>query len=256
MSSKPIRFGVNEAPGRDTPNKARQLGELGFDVLLAPDRPQFPSPLPLLAAAAAVTESIGLGTYVLAASLHEPAALVRQLKAVLAMAEDRFQPGFGAGLEPGSGAEKRDRLQRLLEAVRAELPDLRVLVAASGKATLELAARYADTVALSLPPAASDDEIRDRIEVLQAAAGGRAAEIELNYTITAVGDQPMPWLEKQGLNLEMLRDKGAASVLWGDSDAMCEQLLRRRDVLGITYWTVSSAFIEPLATVVAALKGR
>jgi hypothetical protein len=53
-----------------------------------------------------------------------------------------------------------------------------------------------------------------------------------------------------------LRDAGAASVLWGDADAMCEQLEQRREKLGISYWTVPAAFAESLAPVVSILRGR
>src|ERR1700674_2456315 len=122
MTAPAFRFGVNEAPGPETPARARRFEALGYHVLLAPDRPQLPSPLPILAAAAAVTERIGLGTYVLAASLHEPRELLRELKALRAVAGDRFEPGFGAGLEAGSAAEKRQRLPGLLAPVRASLP--------------------------------------------------------------------------------------------------------------------------------------
>jgi alkanesulfonate monooxygenase SsuD/methylene tetrahydromethanopterin reductase-like flavin-dependent oxidoreductase (luciferase family) len=251
MTPHHFRFAVNDAPGPETSASAKRYEALGYDVLLAPDRPQLPSPLPILAAAAAVTERIGLGTYVLAASLHEPRELVRDLKAVQAVAGDRFEPGFGAGLEAGSGAEKRQRLSTLLEMVRAELPDIRILVAASGRGGLELAARFAQAVALSLPPAASDAEIQQRVELLRGAAGG----IEVNYSLTAVGDVPAPWLARQGLDVQALRAAGAASVLWGDADAMCEQLERRREKLGISYWTVPAAFAEHLAPVVSMLQG-
>jgi alkanesulfonate monooxygenase SsuD/methylene tetrahydromethanopterin reductase-like flavin-dependent oxidoreductase (luciferase family) len=231
---------------------ALRFEALGYDILLAPDRPQLPSPLPVLAAAAAVTKRIGLGTYVLAASLHEPQALVRQLKALHAVAGSRLEPGFGAGLEAGSAAEKRLRLTTLLEAVKAELPDVRILVAASGRAGLELAARFAHAVALSLPPQASDAEIQQRVALL----GANADRIELNYSLTAVGDVPAPWLARQGIDVEALRTAAAASVLWGDADAMCEQLERRRETLGISYWTVSAAFAEHLAPVVSMLRDR
>ena len=252
MAARPFRFGVNDAPGPETAVRARRFEALGYDVLLAPDRPQLPSPLPILAAAAAVTDRIGLGTYVLAASLHEPHELVRQLKALQAVAAGRFQPGFGAGLEAGSAAEKRQRLNTLLELVRAELPDARLLVAASGRGGLELAARFAQTVALSLPPQMSDAEIQQRVEVLHDAADG----IEVNYSLTAAGDVPAPWLARQGLDVDALRAAGAASVVWGDADAMCEQFERRRETLGISYWTVPAAFAEHLAPVVSKLRGR
>jgi alkanesulfonate monooxygenase SsuD/methylene tetrahydromethanopterin reductase-like flavin-dependent oxidoreductase (luciferase family) len=252
MTARPFRFGVNDAPGPDTATRARRFEALGYDVLLAPDRPQLPSPLPILSAAAAVTESIGLGTYVLAASLHEPRALVRQLKAVQAVAADRFEPGFGAGLEAGPGAEKRQRLNTLLEMVRAELPDARILVAASGRGGLELAARFAQTVALSLPPQASDTEIQQRVDWLNIAVDS----IQVNYSLTAVGEVPAPWLARQGLDVHALRAAGAASALWGDADAMCEQLEQRRERLGISYWTVPAALAEHLAPVVSMLRGR
>jgi alkanesulfonate monooxygenase SsuD/methylene tetrahydromethanopterin reductase-like flavin-dependent oxidoreductase (luciferase family) len=225
---------------------------LGYDVLLSPDRPSLPSPLPILAAAGAVTERIGLGTYVLAASLHEPQALVRQLKALLAVAADRFEPGFGAGLDAGSATEKRQRLNTLLEMVRSELPEARILVAASSRGGLELAARFAQSVALSLAPSSSDQEIRRRVELL----GDAVDRIEINYSLTAVGDVPAPWLARQGLDVEALRAANAASVLWGDTDGMCEQLEQRRERLGFSYWTVPAAFAEHLAPVVAKLRGR
>lgn len=252
MRARPFRFGVSEAPGADTAARARRYEALGYDVLLAPDRPQLPSPLPILAAAGAVTERHGLGTYVLAASLHEPRALLRQLKAVRAVVGERFEPGFGSGLEAGSAAEKRERLETLLELMHAEIPDARILVAASGRGGLELAARFAQTVALSLPPQASDAEISQRVELLGSAAG----DIQLNYSLTAVGEAPAPWLAKQGVDVLALRAAGAASVLWGDADAMSEQLVRRRERLGISYWTVPAAFAESLAPVVSQLGGR
>jgi alkanesulfonate monooxygenase SsuD/methylene tetrahydromethanopterin reductase-like flavin-dependent oxidoreductase (luciferase family) len=252
MTPRPFRFGVNEAPGPETSGHAQRFESLGYDVLLAPDRPQLPSPLPILAAAAAVTKTIRLGTYVLAATLHEPHDLLRQLKALQAVAPNRFEPGFGAGLDAGPAADKRERLTALLEMVRKELADVRILVAASGPAGLKLAARYAQIVALSLPPAASDADILERVELLRDAGD----HIEVNYSLTAVGDVPAPWLARQGLDANALRAAGAASVLWGDADAMCEQLERRREKLGISYWTVPAAFAEHLAPVVAMLRSR
>jgi hypothetical protein len=56
--------------------------------------------------------------------------------------------------------------------------------------------------------------------------------------------------------VQALRAAGAASVLWGDVDAMCEQLERRREKLGISYWTVPAAFAEHLAPVVSMLRSR
>jgi len=91
-----------------------------------------------------------------------------------------------------------------------------------------------------------------RQELLRGAAG----TVEVNYSLTAVGDVPAPWLARQGLDVQALRAAGAASVLWGDADAMCEQLEERREKLGISYWTVPAAFADHLAPVVSLLRGR
>ncbi len=55
MRRWPFRFGAVDLPAMDWSEQARRLEDLGFDVLLMPDRPQLPSALPALAAAAAVT---------------------------------------------------------------------------------------------------------------------------------------------------------------------------------------------------------
>jgi hypothetical protein len=136
--------------------------------------------------------------------------------------------------------------------VRSELHEIRILVAASGRGGLELAARFAQSVAISLSPQADDVEILRHIEQLDGAAG----DIQLNYSIAAIGELPAPWLARQGLDVQALRSADAASVLWGDADAMSEQLERRRERLGISYWTVPAAFAEHLAPVVSRLRGR
>jgi alkanesulfonate monooxygenase SsuD/methylene tetrahydromethanopterin reductase-like flavin-dependent oxidoreductase (luciferase family) len=256
MKPLPFRFGVVDTPGAKRGGQARRLEEIGFDVLLMPDRPQLPSPLPALAAAAAVTESLRLGTYVLAASLHEPRAVARDCRTVQEVSGGRFEPGLGAGLEPGTPTERRQRMAALVEAVRRELPEARLLVAASGKAGLEIAARLGDMVAISLPPTASEADVARRIGWLREAAGSRADRIELNLNLAAVGDAPAPYLGARGVRAEDLREAGSPTVLWGDADHMCEQLEQRRERLGVSYWSVSAAFASVFRPVLTRLGGR
>ena len=78
---RPFRFGVVAATAATAAEwlaKARRAEELGYGALLVPDRivqpPQMPvallSPIPALAAAAAGTSRIRLGTWVLASGLR------------------------------------------------------------------------------------------------------------------------------------------------------------------------------------------
>jgi alkanesulfonate monooxygenase SsuD/methylene tetrahydromethanopterin reductase-like flavin-dependent oxidoreductase (luciferase family) len=256
MSRRPFRFGAVDVPGADWAGQARRLEELGFDVLLVPDRPQVLSPLPALAAAAAVTHRLRVGTYVLAASLHQPEAAARDCRAVYSLSGGRFEPGLGTGLERGTAQDQRLRLAALAEAVRSELPEARILVAASGRRSLELAAQVADAVAISLPPQAGEDQVRERIERLRESAGPRADEIELNVNLVAVGDAIAPYLAAMALKAGDLRAAGSPAVLWGSADDMCEQLERRRERLGVSYWSSPAGVAETLAPVVARLTGR
>jgi hypothetical protein len=49
---------------------------------------------------------------------------------------------------------------------------------------------------------------------------------------------------------------GAVSALTGTPDEMCATLLRRRETLGISYYTVSDELADELAPVVERLAGR
>src|SRR5205807_503953 len=124
--------------------RARSFEVAGFDVIQMPDRPQLPSSLPGLAAAAAVTDHIGIGSYVLAASLRSPEAAVRDCAAVVGVCGRRFEVGIGAGLEGGTRSERRDRLAGLARAIRTRFPAHRLLIAASGPDGLAVAAEHAD----------------------------------------------------------------------------------------------------------------
>lgn len=254
MTPRHFRFGVVGTPGPDWLDQARRIEQLGFDMLLVPDRPMLPSPLPVLAAAAGATTSLGVGPYVLAASLHEPEAAARDCRALYGVFGDRFQPGVGSGLEPGTPSEKRHRLADLATSVRAAVPDARLLIAASGGHALALAAKTADSVAVSFRPAATEDDVLRIVEVLREAAGDRFDQIELNLNLAVIGDLPAPYLRSQGLRAEDLIEAGAPAAVWGDADHVAELLLRRRERLGVSYWSGPIAGAEVLAPVVSRLK--
>ncbi|RLT38492.1 MAG: TIGR03619 family F420-dependent LLM class oxidoreductase [Chloroflexi bacterium] len=128
-----LTFGV--LPGGATPEEflasVQVAEELGYDSVWVGDHvlwPVFwPEPVVLLAAAAAVTSRIGLGTGVMLAALRGAAPLAKQTATLQWISNGRFRLGVGTGGEypkefEASGvplAERGRRLDDTLEAVRA-----------------------------------------------------------------------------------------------------------------------------------------
>src|SRR5262249_49174632 len=109
-NQRPFRFGVVAAQARSGEEwvaKARRAEALGYAAFLKPDTlsPTL-RPLPALAAAAAATHSIRLGTYVLANDFRSPVLLARECAAIDFLSDGRFELGLGAG-RPDSEHENR-----------------------------------------------------------------------------------------------------------------------------------------------------
>ena len=60
---------------------------------------------------------------------------------------------------------------------------------------------------------------------------------------------------RMGLDEAQLRRSGSPSVLLGTPEQMREQLLQRRDALGVSYITVADMHMDALAPVVEQLAG-
>lgn len=165
---------------------ARRCEAAGLDALMVPDHPgTAASPFVALAAAAAVTERIGLGSYVSHAGVREPLLLAGDVATLDVVSGGRARLALGAGHTPAEwemlGSHRPDvagRVRRFLavaEACRALLageevtvdgPDLRSTAArlesprpvqssvpftfgGGNSALLRWAGRHADTVGLS-----------------------------------------------------------------------------------------------------------
>jgi probable F420-dependent oxidoreductase len=248
---------------------------LGYATLLTPDRlGPLLSPIPALAAAAAVTRTLRLGTYVLAAGWRNPAVLARECATLDLLSGGRFELGLGsgvggedarrAGLPDDPPAARVDRLAETLGALKALLqPRPPILVAAGGRRALALAAREADIISLGLRPGGGAAALAEAIDRLRRAAGERFPSLELNLNLLAVvGDAPVPPQIRGrlramfGLDPDDLARSGSPFVLAGGVDEMCAQLLERRERLGISYVTVPVDQMDALAPVVARLAGR
>ncbi len=90
---------------------ARRCEAGGFEALLAADHPgSGPSPFVALAAAAAVTSRIGLGSYVSNAAVRDPILLAADVATLDLVSDGRARLGLGAGHTPAEWAALgRDR---------------------------------------------------------------------------------------------------------------------------------------------------
>ena len=81
----------------DGPGIGRRAEDLGFDVLHVPDHLGAPAPFPVMTTAAAATETLRLGTFVLNAAFYRPALLARDVVALHDLTGGRLELGLGTG---------------------------------------------------------------------------------------------------------------------------------------------------------------
>jgi probable F420-dependent oxidoreductase len=274
-----FRFGVTHAGPPDLASwtaTAKRAESLGYDTFLVPDTLNTAAPLPALAAAAAVTSRLRVGTWVLCDPLRNPRTVAWEIGSLARMTGGRVELGLGAGrpaadedarrlgLPFGAPAERARRLRESVTLIRGLLdgaePDfpsaghrVPILIAASGPRLLEFAAQAADIIAFGWPPDTDENQARAVIDRVVTAAGDRAGEIELATGLIAVGNEQHPWLQRMGVDPVALAAAGAVTVVAGSAREIADTLLRRRDRLGLSYVTVPSASAEAFAPVVELL---
>jgi probable F420-dependent oxidoreductase len=98
---RPFRFAVfaYEAASRQAwEENARRVEALGYGILVMPDHFMNPlTPVPALAAAAAVTTTLRIGTIVFANDYRHPALLAKEAATLDLLSDGRFEFGLGAG---------------------------------------------------------------------------------------------------------------------------------------------------------------
>ncbi|TDD58314.1 LLM class flavin-dependent oxidoreductase [Actinomadura darangshiensis] len=280
MADRRFRFAVMAAWARDGAGwaaQARRVEELGYTTLLTPDTSGTAMPAASLAAAAGATTTLRVGTFVLSAATRPPNTIAWEAASMAFATGDRFELGIGAGrpggeddaavfgVPYGSGAERLARVEQVLDAVANPPEGLfagtgrppRVLVAASRRRMLELAARRAGTVAFGVPPMTDDERLAGYVEIVRTAAGDRFDDLELCTQVHVVGDEVPEWLSRQmDVDTAAMAKSNAIAKLSGTPREMADTLTRRRDELGVSYVSVSSAFMEEFAPVVELLAGR
>jgi len=270
-----FRFGV-QGPATITEPEwvdfVRRAEDHGYDVVsLADHLDGRPAPLVALAYAAAITDRIRLGTAVLAADFRNPVVLAQDVATLDELSRERVELGIGAGWKeddyvtaglPFDPAGTRiDRLDGLLPALKAALrPGLPILIGGGGRRLLAVAARHADIVGIvptnrggvSNPwgPEATVAGFAEKIAYVRDVAGPRAGRIGLQARVFALADGAV------GDALGAADGAASPMSLVRPARAMADKLLRLRDELGLSYFTVSAPFLDEFAPVLDLLRDQ
>jgi alkanesulfonate monooxygenase SsuD/methylene tetrahydromethanopterin reductase-like flavin-dependent oxidoreductase (luciferase family) len=268
--ARPLRFGVVAPIRTDLPawrDQVRRIADSGYSTLLMPDVQQWqPAPGPTLAVAATLAPELRVGTWVYASPLRPPWSLAWEAHSLSVLTEGRFELGIGAG-RPGIEEELRqlgvpvvtagERLAQVRDAVTSlrdlDGPDLHtpVAMAVRGPKARALAVELADTVTFAAMPGDT------RADLVQMAADFRAVrDVELALHVPVVGDAVSPFMASPDTDPAALRAADSLLVLPSDPTAAIEEVLRRREENGFSYFVVGANAADVLAPAVAELSGH
>jgi alkanesulfonate monooxygenase SsuD/methylene tetrahydromethanopterin reductase-like flavin-dependent oxidoreductase (luciferase family) len=267
-ATTPLRFGVVAPLTTDLPTwreRVRRIADSGYSTLLMPDVPQWqPAPGPTLALAAALTD-LRVGTWVYASPVRPAWTTAWEAHTLSVLTEGRFEMGLGTG-RPGIDDQLRElalpvvpagqRLAQVRETVAAlrdlDGPDLHtpVAMAVRGPKAQALAAEIADVVTfVSLPSEPPD-------EVARLAREFRGSDVELALHVSMIGDRVAPFMAPPDTDPAVARAVGSLAMLPDDPGAAAEEITRRREELGFSYFVFGADVADPLAPVVAELTGQ
>ena len=250
---------------------ARRAEGMGYDVLHVPDHLGAPAPFPTLMAAAAATETLRVGTFVLNAGFYKPALLARDVAAMRDLTGGRLELGLGAGYVraefeaaeipfPPAG-QRVDHLRHVTEYLGEHVPDVPLLIAGNGDKLLTVAAQKAHVIGLTGgdPTSEKGDPLAERIDFVRRAAGDRFDDLELNIAVTAMplDDSGIPDLSITRRFLPDLTDEQllrTPGVLSGSTADIADEIRRYRDTYGVTYVIVQQPHAEAFAKVIAELR--
>ena len=267
--TRPFRFGVVAPLRTDLPtwrDRVRRIADAGYSTLLMPDVPQWqPAPGPTLALAAALA-NIRVGTWVYASPVRPPWITAWEAHSLSVLTEGRFEMGVGTG-RPGIEDQLRElglpvvppseRLAQVRETVKAlrdlDGPSLHtpVAMAVRGPKAQALAAEVADTVTFVQLPGET------RVEVARLARDFCAIrDVELALHVSVIGDTVAPFMAPPDTDPAALRASDSLAILPDDPAAAAEEIQRRREEIGFSYFVFGADFADALAPVVAELSGR
>jgi probable F420-dependent oxidoreductase len=280
MADRRFRFGIVAGLARSGPEwtgMASRAEELGYDTLLVPDTVHTISPFAALAAAAASTQRLRVGTYVLSAPNRQPGLVAWETASLDMLSGGRFELGLGAGRPNaapdaaqlgttfGTPAERLGQVADVIDAVESQTfgvkpvqqPRPPILIAAGKPQMMRLAAAHAQIVAFALPPDTPETRLAAVVTQLREIAGDRFDQLELHLNLAATAETPdaVPdWLARAGGG-DPRAAAGGLGFLIGSRSEIVDTLRRRRDELGISYVAVNGAFMDAMAPIVDTLAG-
>jgi alkanesulfonate monooxygenase SsuD/methylene tetrahydromethanopterin reductase-like flavin-dependent oxidoreductase (luciferase family) len=263
---------------------ARRLESAGFRGLVMGDHPgSGASPWPALGRAAAVTQALRLGTYVVQAGVREPVQVAADAATLDLLAPGRVRLGIGAGHTPReweatgrrrpAAGERAARLAGFVDAV-AGLPvggTVEIAVGGGHPEVLRAAARRADVVALSglgrtLPDGHhhearwSAGDLRRQLQLVrdEARRAGTAPIVEaLVQAVTVTEDRAssITQLSEQIAGASAEDAARTPFLLVGTYEQMAAQLLAQAEELGIASYVVREAAVPHLERVLSLIRG-
>jgi hypothetical protein len=153
----------------------------------------------------------------------------------------------------------RERLAQLRETVAA-LRDLDgldlhtpVVMAVRGPKARALAMEVADTIPFALTSSDTRAEVAGLARTLVA-----ARDVELALHVSVIGDAVAPFMASApDTHPAVLREADSLASLLDDPEAAAEEIYRRREEIGYSYFVFGADFAEAMApVVVAGLAGR
>ena len=310
----PFRFladAFDVSSARELGQRARAAEDLGITTFVLPDHlVGQPAPVPYLAAVAALTERIRISAFVHNNDLRHPAVLAQELATLDVMSEGRLDVAVGAGWNEAeytaiglSFDPVRVRQARLAESVTVlkgcfgadpfsfagehytishydaqpkpvQQPHPPFFIGGGGRATLELAAREAQSVGLAPrilrggvpdPRSFTWAATEEKIGWVREVAGERFDDLTLNvypsfWPVTVTDDLEgeaekvaAAMKERSGIELSVREVIDSPHIFIGSHDRFVEKFTELRDRLGISSFLVGD--LDQLGPVVEQLAG-
>ena len=267
------------------------------------------APLTALATVAGVTSHLRVGTLVLSNDYRHPVILAKEIATLDVLSGGRVELGLGAGFSQAEydqaglpfdpPAVRVDRLEEAIHVLKGlfaagpftfagkhysvthldsfpkpvQHPHPPILIGASGKRMLSIAAREADIIGIQTTSTANgvlsnDPKVRvapavaQKVEVVRQMAGDRFDEIELSMVVTVVIAERRALAAEQfarergwdGVSVEQVLEM--PSVFIGPVDQIVGEMQARRERYGFSYYVLFDHAIEKTAPIVVRLAGK
>jgi len=304
---RPFRFATMAERGRSAEHwreVAQRAEALGYDTFLMPDHiTDQLAPVAALAAAAAATKTLRIGSFVFDNDYRNPVMLAREATTLDLLSDGRFEFGLGAGWNTRDYEQlgirydapkiRVDRMEEALALIKrlwteetvthqgahyrvhdakvlprpTQLPHPPVMIGGGGPRMLRIAAREAQIVAIvpSINPSGGANvgtvtvgSVEERIAMLRHTP--RFSELELNVIVF---DAQVTDAARSAVSALAARLKSGITTvietpffMYGSRASLVEDLIARRERLGISYIALPGSAMRAFAPVVAELRGK